>query len=125
MAIATGSPTNTVSSRGTAKRSASPSPSPAAATISGEGVSPAASAAASGSPPGSAAATESAEAGLIDAFTLRHRRITRSTVGSRSRTNVEGLTGTLSRCARMRPARVSDSKGSLPVKISYSTKPSE
>ena len=110
-----GSPSSTtVSSSGTATRSASPSPSPAAATISGDGVSPAASAAASGSPPGSAAATASADAGRIAGFGLRHRRITRSTIGSRSRTRSRDSPAALSRCARISPASVVGFERQLP-----------
>ncbi len=94
----------------TAVRGCSPSFSPEAATISGEGVSPAASAAAIGSPPGSAIATFSADEGRLRGSASRHRRITRSIVGSRSFTSVVGV--------------ACDSPGRFPVNISCSTRPS-
>ena len=66
---------------------------PASATTSGDGVWPASSAAASGSPPGRAAATASAERGRFSGSGSRHQRIARSTAGSRSRTTEDGLSG--------------------------------
>ncbi len=65
--------------------------SPAATSIAGEGVSPAASAAASGSPPGSDAATVSADGGRCSGSFARQRRMTRSIAGSRSRTIDDGV----------------------------------
>src|ERR1022692_3936264 len=61
---------------------ASPSSLPAEATSSGDGISPAARAAASGSPPGSAAATESPFAGRRAGSGSRQRRMAFSTPGS-------------------------------------------
>ena len=70
-----------------------PAVSPDAATNCGEGVSPAASAAASGSPPGNAAATARAVAGRAEGSVSRQRRITFSTIGSRSFTTDDGRLG--------------------------------
>jgi hypothetical protein len=90
-------------------RGFSPSVSPAAATISGDGVSPAASAAANGSPPGSAADTCNAEMGRFAGSFSRHRSITRSISGSRSRTSVDGFVGAASSLAFINSGRVAAS----------------
>jgi hypothetical protein len=109
----------------TAAAGRSPPDAPPSATISGDGVSPAARAAASGSPPGSAAATAIADGGRSVGSFSRHRRITRSTIGSMSSTKLEGeLGGPLSRI-RFSSAGDRALYASRPVKTSYSTSPSE
>src|SRR5579863_1598 len=113
----------------TATRGRRPTVSPAAATICGEGVSPAANAAASGSPPGKAAATLSTFAGRAEASVSRQRRITFSTIGSRSFTTDDGLLGPgrLGVLPSRSLAGADDFsvKARFPVKTSYNTRPNE
>jgi hypothetical protein len=101
-----------------APRGLRPPSGPAAATISGDGVSPAAKAAASGSPPGSAAATASAEVGRWVGSLSRQRRMTRSTAGSSPETWVVGIVGVLSCWRRINSAADGASNARLPVNSS-------